>query len=182
MGTDDPDTLTLSADGVQTGTGETIQLDTAVAALSVDGGAGADEITVSEFTASVTELALNGGAGNDQITVTEFTAPVEQLTLDGGEGSDVLDVLDVGSNLSSLTLDGGTGEGNDQYQVPSDLPPETQVEVQHMAPMVSSLSGPASGLRGQTLAFSGSFADPDAPDANTWTATVDYGDGSERSH
>ena len=44
----------------------------------------------------------------------------------------------------------------------------------NVAPTVN-LSGPASGVRGQPLSYSGAFADPGA---GTWTATVDYGDGS----
>src|SRR5205823_4903442 len=43
------------------------------------------------------------------------------------------------------------------------------------APVVSAIAGPGSGVRGQTLSFSGSFSDPDT---DTWTATVNYGDGT----
>ena len=43
------------------------------------------------------------------------------------------------------------------------------------APVVSALAGPSSGVRGQTLTFAGSFADPNE---DNWTATVQYGDGT----
>jgi uncharacterized delta-60 repeat protein len=47
------------------------------------------------------------------------------------------------------------------------------VSVVNVAPSVS-LTGPASGVRGQTLIFTGSFADPGA---DGWSATVNFGDG-----
>ncbi len=49
------------------------------------------------------------------------------------------------------------------------------VTVTNVPPSVS-LAGAASGVRGQTLAFAGGFTDPGT--ADTWTATVDFGDGS----
>jgi Ca2+-binding RTX toxin-like protein len=48
------------------------------------------------------------------------------------------------------------------------------INVNNVAPTVS-FTGPASGVRGQTLQFVGSFSDPGA---DAWTATVDFGDGS----
>jgi hypothetical protein len=50
------------------------------------------------------------------------------------------------------------------------------IQVSNVAPVVS--LGPKVSLRvGQTLSRTGSFADPGA---DTWTATVDYGDGTGR--
>ncbi len=49
------------------------------------------------------------------------------------------------------------------------------VTVTNVPPSVS-LAGAAGGVRGQLLAFAGSFTDPGT--ADTWTATVDFGDGS----
>jgi Ca2+-binding RTX toxin-like protein len=43
------------------------------------------------------------------------------------------------------------------------------------APVVTSLAEPMVGVRGQGLHFTGSFTDPDA---DTWTATVNFNDGS----
>ena len=42
-------------------------------------------------------------------------------------------------------------------------------------PVVTSLAGPTLAVRGQSLHYTGSFTDPDA---DTWTATVNFGDGS----
>ena len=44
----------------------------------------------------------------------------------------------------------------------------------NVVPVVT-FTGPSVGVRGQILAFSGAFIDPDA---DTWTATVNFGDGS----
>ncbi len=48
------------------------------------------------------------------------------------------------------------------------------VAVNNVAPTVV-LTGPPSGVRGQTLAFAGGFADPGA---DSWTGTINFGDGS----
>ena len=155
VGTPESDAITLSGTTVQSGAGATTQ-------------------TVQLGTTVVAALTVDGGAGNDQITVGGLTALVEDLTLAGGDGSNTFTIVDLASSpVESLDIHGGTGTGNDQVQIQGELPPSVQME--HVAPIVSSLSGPAAGLRGQTLAFAGSFADPDA---NAWSATVDYGDGS----
>src|SRR5206468_11286199 len=65
--------------------------------------------------------------------------------------------------LTATDPDGGTGTAT------------ATVNVTNVAPTVA-LAGDASGVRGQTLNYSGSFADPGS--ADTWAATVDYGDGS----
>jgi VCBS repeat-containing protein len=49
------------------------------------------------------------------------------------------------------------------------------VTVANAAPAVTLTNPPPTGARGQTRSFAGSFTDPGA---DTWTATVDYGDGS----
>jgi PKD repeat protein len=49
------------------------------------------------------------------------------------------------------------------------------VTVNNVEPRDLLLSGPAGGVPGTPLSFSGSFTDPGA---DTWTATVNYGDGS----
>ena len=117
-----------------------------------------------------------GGAGDDQITINDLEAPVDHLTLDGGDGSDTFTIVDLGTSaIDTLTVEGGTGTGNDQVVVEGELPPDVEVDLQHVAPIVSALEGPSSGVRGQTLVFAGSFTDADE---NSWTATVDYGDGT----
>ena len=49
------------------------------------------------------------------------------------------------------------------------------VDIFNVSPKVE-VAAPAGGLRGETLWFSGHFSDPGT--ADTWTATVDYGDGT----
>ena len=107
-------------------------------------------------------LTVDGGAGDDQITIDNLEAPVGDLTLDGGDGSDTFTIVDLGdSAIETLTVEGGTGTGNDQVVVEGELPPDVEVDLQHVAPIVSALEGPSSGVRGQTLAFTGSFTDAD---------------------
>lgn len=43
------------------------------------------------------------------------------------------------------------------------------------APVISILTGPQSAIRGQSLHYDGAFIDPDA---DTWTGTVNFGDGT----
>src|SRR5262249_19929104 len=50
-----------------------------------------------------------------------------------------------------------------------------QVAVVNHAPVVV-LNGPAVAVPGQDAVFSGSFTDPDT--ADTWTATINFGDGT----
>jgi len=52
----------------------------------------------------------------------------------------------------------------------------TTVIVHNVAPTVGPVSGPASGVRGQTLSFSAGFTDPGTLD--THTAAWDWGDGN----
>jgi hypothetical protein len=47
--------------------------------------------------------------------------------------------------------------------------------IQNVAPEITSLDGPTTGVRGQSLHYTGSFTDSD-PD--TWTIYVNFGDGS----
>ena len=69
--------------------------------------------------------------------------------------------------LSATDDDGGVGTDTRTIAVASTA---------NVAPAVTAFVGPVSGVRGQTLAFSGAFTDPDP--ADTWTATIDFGDGS----
>src|SRR5262249_40818407 len=59
---------------------------------------------------------------------------------------------------------------NDMASVSADL----AVTVNNLAPSVGALSGPALGVRGQTLTFSAKFTDPGT--ADTHTAVIDWGD------
>src|SRR5207237_1239511 len=45
----------------------------------------------------------------------------------------------------------------------------------NVLPVITSLDGPSVGVRGLQLHYTGSFSDPDA---DTWTGTVTFGDGT----
>jgi PKD repeat protein len=88
-----------------------------------------------------------------------------------GSGPDFSFTPDAGGNyVVALTVtddDGGVG---------TDVRTIVVASAGNVAPTITVLAGPAGGVRGQTLAFSGAFTDPDVADA--WAATVDFGDGS----
>jgi Ca2+-binding RTX toxin-like protein len=80
-------------------------------------------------------------------------------------------------------LDDPTGSSTDSIVIgamlvadgsPSDVTSAT-LTVTNIAPIITSLAGPSSGVRGQGLAYVGAFSDPGV---DTWNATVNFGDGS----
>ena len=71
---------------------------------------------------------------------------------------------DNGTYVVTLTVSDGSAEGS----------ATTSAEIANVAPVVSDL-GSSTLLAGETYVAAGSFTDPGA---DTWTATVDYGDGS----
>ena len=133
--------------------------------------AGTEQIILASPTEAMT---IDGGAGDDQIGVSELTTSVGDLTLAGGEGSDTFTLVDLGSApITAVNVDGGGGTGEDQVEVAGELPPTAQIG--NVAPQSVLLMGPVSRVRGQTAWFTATL--PHAA-ASTWTATVDFGDGT----
>jgi Ca2+-binding RTX toxin-like protein len=169
-GTPGNDRFSILGDQLQNGT-ETVTFASALVSLRIDGGDGNDQIGVSGLIVPVGALTIDGGAGSDRITASNFLAPVGSLALDGGAGDDALAVVNLGPQVATLTLDGGTG--NTDVQIQGDLPPN--VTLQQLPPTVH--AGTAVGLdEGSIFAGFGYFTDPDTN--QTWSATVNYGDGS----
>ncbi len=157
--------------------------------MCVAGTAGSDART---FTANYVAAAANTApvvsAGNDA-TINEgdtFTqngsfvdpdADSWAATVDYGDGSGVQSLALVGKNfsLSHLYADNGTYNVtvtvNDGTTTGSDV---VVVTVNNVAPIVSA-GGDETINEGDTFTRNGSFTDPGA---DTWNATVDYGDGS----
>ncbi len=101
-------------------------------------------------------VVVNWGDGSTSSFTTSAT---------GSLGSLAHRYADEGTYTASVSVtdkDQGSGSGSFTVTV-ADVPPAV------------SFSGPSTGVRGQTRAFSGRFTDPGA---DTWTATVNYGDGS----
>ena len=145
-----------------------------------DGGVGSGQLTVTVANvAPVVDLGPDKTVDEGSLvafaaTITDpGTADTHTLVWDFGDGSDpVVDVLmpmhvyaDNGTYTVTLTVtDDDGGEGAD----------ELTVTVTNVAPVVD--AGPAATFsEGGSFVSSGSFADPGA---DTWSATVDYGDGT----
>jgi hypothetical protein len=157
--------------------------------LCVAGFSGGSQLTFTlSYVAAPTNTAPTVSAGNDA-TIDEggtfsqsgsFTDPDANswtATVNYGDGSGVQALTLVGKafSLSHLYADNGTYtvtvSVNDGTAAGTD---DLSVTVNNVAPVVS--AGADAGVsQGGTLTQSGSFTDPGA---DTWTATVDYGDGS----
>ena len=151
------------------------------------------------FTAPVNPLAIEGGTGDITIDVSESAQPV---SITGGSGhnsiiarsgnpvtinegdtfqlvSDIADaVADWGDGTSSLARSGHVyvNEGTYEAKVATtDGEVVTDVTVRNVIPRVD--LGPDQHVtEGRAVTIRGLFTDPGS---DTWSATVDFGDGSE---
>jgi hypothetical protein len=150
--------------------------------LVVNGAAGDNTITVAgnqvtagaqtiTDTAALTSLTVNGGSGNNQITVSNLTVPVQNLAVNGGGGTNTITLVNLGASVSNLTVAGGSG--TTQVQVQGTLPPN--VQAQNVPPLVSAGNN-MQAKEALTWTGAGSFTDTTA--GLTFTATVNYGDGT----
>jgi len=77
---------------------------------TINGGAGDDTVTVNARAASDTGLVVNGDAGIDTLTLTNFTA---NSTINGGSEGDIInsgtgaDTVDGGTGVDAITNNGG---------------------------------------------------------------------------
>ncbi len=102
-----------------------------------------------------------------------LTVPVQNLAVNGGGGNNTIVLNNVGSSVSSLTISGGSGGGTNQVQVTGALP--ATVTTQDVLPVVS--TGPSGSVNeGSTFSRAGSFSDSST--TATYSATVNFGDGS----
>ncbi len=156
----------------------------AIDTLSVNGAPGNNTISVAgaqitEGTQTITVstplagLTVNGGSGNNQITVSALGVPVQNLAINGGGTGNTITLNNVGSSVGSVAVTPGSGSGTTQVQV-NGTPPAI-VTTQDVLPVVSAGSN-ASANEGATFRGSGSFADSST--SPTYSATVNYGDGS----
>ena len=121
----------------------------------------------------MSSLSVNGDVGNTQVTITGFTAPVTGLTV-VGQGATSVTAQDLGSSpVQSLTVEGSPDPNVNQVQIVGTPPP--QVSLQNVAPTIS-LPADATFALGKAWSLDSSFRDPGTDE--TWTAAVDYGDGS----
>ncbi len=123
-------------------------------------------------TASLANLTVNGGSGNNQVTVSTLTVPVQNLVLNGGGGTNTFTLNNAGSDVAGLAITPGSGgPGSNQVQVQGSLP-AASVSV----PAVGTLSGPATAIPGQPISFTASYS-VDGP-ASTEAVTWNWGDGT----
>src|SRR5207247_955549 len=88
-------------------------------ALTLDGGAGNDQITMTlptNLDNILASVALTGNVGNDTITINSTPATVP-TTANGNDGDDALNLR---GNSGSVALNGGLG--NDAIVISSDAP------------------------------------------------------------
>jgi hypothetical protein len=142
--------------------------DNAITAAGNQVTAGTQTIT---DTASLANLTVTGGSGNNQITVGNLTVPVQNLAVNGGGGTNTVTLVNLGTSVASLSVSGGSG--TTQVQVQGSLPPNLQA--QNLPPLVGAGSG-VQAREGISWNTAGSFTDAAA--GLTFTATVDYGDGT----
>ncbi len=120
-------------------------------------------------------LAVVGDSGTTQITVTALTVPVGILSLIGGDSESTFTFVDMGdAPVESVAVQGGVAPDSNVVVEVVGSPPQV-VTYQNLAPAIAEVQ--ASTIdEGARLILTGSFTDIDPDDS--WTATVDYGDGS----
>ena len=119
-------------------------------------------------------LSVAGASGTTEITVTALTVAVDALDLIGGDSANSFTLVDMGdAPVGAIAVQGGPDPNANVVQVVGSPPPV--VTYQNFPPAIAGIPD-AVVIEGSRLALSGSFADPDAGDS--WTATVDYGDGA----
>jgi len=148
-----------------------------------DTGVGSDEVVVNVAnTAPVVSAGADaaiseGGTFSQNGSFTDPDANSWTATVDYGDGSGVQPLTLVGKTftLSHLYTDNGTFNAtvtvNDGTATGSDV---VVVTVNNVAPVVSA-GADATINEGATFSRNGAFTDPGA---DTWIATVDYGDGA----
>jgi DNA/RNA endonuclease G, NUC1 len=186
-----------SVDGVAAGSGPTLDHvfadnGTYQVRLVVTDNGGATDVTTSSVSISNVAPSIGAIAGGTVNEGSAFTAAGSfadpgddswSATVDYGDGSGVQPLTLAGKSFSLAH----TYANNGSYTITVTVT-ETDVEaasgsqsatvtVANVTPVVAAFSG-ATILRGETYASSGTFADPGA---DTWTATVDYGDGAGAS-
>jgi hypothetical protein len=140
---------------------------------------------------TVNNRAPNVAADNATVTVGEGLAASNT-----GTWSDPgTDTVTLSASVGTVTKNANgtwswsynTSDGPDQSQTVTITATDTDnapnlststsftLTVNNVAPTVSAFGGPASGVRGDTLSFSGAFTDPGS---DTWTGTINYGDGT----
>ena len=133
-------------------------------------GAGDDTVAVTG-----TASFVNTGDGNDSLTVrgtnradhfsvTEFAPSIWVVKLNNAAGMEA-------DNIESLRLEGLGGNNTLDLPAPLSIP----LEARGFAPVVS-LGADAALPLGTPLARAGSFVDPGL--GQTWTASINFGDGS----
>jgi DNA/RNA endonuclease G (NUC1) len=193
----DPLTYLWDIDGVVVGSGATLSRvfpdngTYAIRLIATDGSGAADTTTSSITVANVAPSigVLAAGTVDEGSTYSgsgSFTDPGDDhwtATVDYGDGSGAQPLALAGKTFSLSHTYAASGS----YRVTVTVK-ETDVEaatgsqiatvtVANVAPVVATFAG-ATILRGESYAATGSFADPGA---DTWTATVNYGDGSGTS-
>ncbi|HEY1685887.1 MAG TPA: CARDB domain-containing protein [Tepidisphaeraceae bacterium] len=157
--------------------------DTAPTIVSTDNISGlrkSGQIGTFHFTLSKSDISDPSTWGSNFITLTDNggTVDTSSLTVTGSAGSyqiNGLDALTTTPGSYTLTLN---ASALTDTQSESGVGSSSQTFVIDTAPSVSINQPTVTGGVNATLSDSGSFIDPDGAAGDSWTATVDYGDGS----
>jgi PKD repeat protein len=153
------------------------------------GASGVSTATVTVNNVAPAVIAFSGGSINEAGTYAtsgSFTDPGDDqwaATVDYGDGTGTQPLALVGKSFSLSHAYPASGSFTVTVTVretDAEAANGTQtatVSVANVAPLVAAFDG-ATILRGERYAAGGTFADPGA---DSWTATVDYGDGSGTS-
>ncbi|MBX9582787.1 MAG: PKD domain-containing protein [Gemmataceae bacterium] len=127
------------------------------------------------------EFYYSSGSAEDGVDFVSLTETLgHRLTFAAGQATATIDVVPLADGVAepdetvSLWLPDASLGGD--YRVDPARSFGTVVIADGAPPAVTALGGPAGGVRGEELAFSAAFTDPDA--GSTHTVTWDFGDGT----
>ncbi len=171
-----------------------VDINTITATITASDGTDSDSTTATVTNLAPAFVSVTSATINENGTATitgSFTDPgtldTHTIVVTWGDTSTSLATINPDRTFTASHQyldDNPTGTASDVYAVSLSLtdddtgtatPAVTTITVNNVAPVVGAISGPAVGVRGQSVSFSGSFTDVGTLD--THTVSWDFGDG-----